>query len=388
MQIIIKLTTACNLNCVYCSEGEHGNQFIDKEILYKMIDELPELLDYLQDEEIELLWHGGEPLLYGKDNIISISEYAYQKLSSKYKISFLMQTNGYLIDDEWIQIFKKYNIGVGVSLDGYQELHDLNRRTKNNEPTFEKVMKNIHKMKKAGLKNGNLMVLNTNYPVNVSKLFDFLQQEKLHIKIHPIVPCGRADNREDAKLVYDNYIKLMIELYEKSMRAEDTIIIEPLNKMMDAILGITSIGECSFSGSCGIKFMCLYTDGFVSFCGRRADEFQCEYGSLLNNSMLELYKSVNAEKIRNRSSYLKEHDCKNCDDWSLCHGGCTFEAVNANGIINSRYPNCEERKKLLTFLKTKGLIMLKERLLKEKAEYRHKIKVKKRLLEELKNARK
>ena len=128
MQVIVKLTTKCNLNCVYCSEGDKAIAVLEKETLFKAIDELPNLLEKYKRENISLLWHGGEPLSVGKTYLQEVMQYAVNKLKN-YKLKFLVQTNGTLIDAEWIDLFKKFNVGVGVSLDGYKELHDRNRLT-------------------------------------------------------------------------------------------------------------------------------------------------------------------------------------------------------------------------------------------------------------------
>lgn len=107
------------------------------------------------------------------------------------------------------------------------------------------------------------------------------------------------------------------------------------------------------------------------------------YGHLQNQSLLELYHSDNAEKIRQRQGYLMAHDCKNCEDWSLCHGGCGFEAVNATGCLEKPYPRCAIRRQLLQYLKTTGIALLKKRLLKQKSEYRTLIQEREKLLGEI-----
>ena len=56
MQIILKLTTACNLNCVYCSEGDKPAETLPAEIFYKLVDELPALTsDDVYDAWAELM---------------------------------------------------------------------------------------------------------------------------------------------------------------------------------------------------------------------------------------------------------------------------------------------------------------------------------------------
>jgi sulfatase maturation enzyme AslB (radical SAM superfamily) len=98
---------------------------------------------------------------------------------------------------------------------------------------------------------------------------------------------------------------------------------------------------------------------------------------------VELYESVSAKLIRVRDKYLQENECKNCKYWMFCHGGCTFEAVEAFGDINHPYPGCEVRRGLVDYLKITGLKLLKERLIREKRHYRMRIKEKEKFLEGL-----
>lgn len=382
MQIILKLTTACNLNCVYCSEGDLAPQTLPQEIFYKLVDELPPLLDFLKTKDAEFLFHGGEPLLYGRAGLKNLIDYAKNNLHD-YNVKFLMQTNGTLIDDDWINFFKAENISVGISLDGYAEIHDKNRRTKNNEPTAEKILCNLEKLRAAGLNVGTLMVFNSAENVDADKLFDFIKTYDLQPKIHSVIACGRAENRKDTAEVYAAWVELMKKLLEKSLAEDRPQIIDPLDEIYNAILGIAPMRECSFNGTCGINFMSVYPDGAVGFCGRDNSARLLTYGNLKEKNLLELYNSANAEKIRARQEYLKVNDCKNCTDWEFCHGGCSFEAVNFFGKLEAKYPNCAERKKFLAWLKTDGLKLIKKSFVREKTRLRQEIKLKQEILKEV-----
>ena len=382
MQIILKLTTACNLNCVYCSEGDCESKTLPTEIFFKLVDEFPAVLEQNKSKDAEFLFHGGEPMLYGRDNLKILIDYAREHLKD-YNVRFLMQTNGTLIDEEWIKFFKDENISVGVSLDGYPELHDKNRRTKNNEPTAEKVLKNLKLMRDAELNAGTLMVLNSAEDIDIDKLFEFICENNLQPKIHSVIPCGRAANRKDSAEVYDAWVEVMNKLLKKSLSEDVPKIIQPLDEMMDAILGISSLRECSFNGSCAKNFISLYPDGEVGFCGRDNFARYFTYGNLKDKTLLELYNSANAKKIHERQEYLKTHDCKNCSDWELCHGGCAFEAVNFFGTLEAKYWNCESRKKFIARLRTEGLKMLKAAFIRDKIYRRNSIKMKKEILGEI-----
>lgn len=386
MQVIVKLTNQCNLRCRYCSEGDsETNHYLSEEIWQKLVDELPELMAFKNDEKINILWHGGEPLIFPKQKLCKFMDYAKEKLQN-YKLEFSMQTNGYAIDDEWMDIFRQYDIAVGMSLDGYKALHDAGRRTALGEGSYDKVVVNLKKLQSVGMEVGTLMVLDTAEVIDVEKLFACIIECGGDIKIHPVIPCGRAYGKDNMDELNQNYFRLMQDLFVRCVQTEEEIAISPLKELLEAIIADNDISECSFSGDCGDSFICIYSDGAVGVCGRRLPNKTYEYGSLYENSLLDLYKSDLARQIRARGDYLQEHDCKECKYWKWCHGGCTFEAVNTTGKIYASYAGCEYRKQLIDYLIEKGMPMLKEKLIQQRKLYRQVINSKKRMLQDIENA--
>lgn len=386
MEIIVKLTTGCNLHCVYCSEGDKALVTLKKEYLYRLIDELPAFLDENNERDIVLLWHGGEPMTVGIPYLREVMTYAKEKLMG-YNLRFTMQTNLTLLNDDWISLIKEFNIGMGVSFDGYKELHDANRKTKDGKPTYDLVMANMKKLQNNGIHFGTLMVLDTAKPVDVEKLYALIKDNHLSMKIHPVIPCGRAAGTPDASEIYKRYIEVLEKLYEKAIQDLDFEgTIEPVNEMLRAILSGGMLHECSYTGLCGQKFLSLYSTGEIGFCGRaEADVFRLGYGHLKDSTLSEIYHARNAVLIRNRQEYLKKHECGKCPDWRLCHGGCAFEARNAFGTLEAKYPNCEPRRQFIHYLKTTGLDLLKKRLIAERNRYRMIVKSRKQMIRKLEN---
>ena len=382
MQIILKLTTACNLGCVYCIEGDQKKIRMPEEIFFKCVDELPELLSEIGTKDAEFLFHGGEPMLYGRESIGRLIDYACEHLP-EYHVRFLMQTNGTLIDDDWVEFFKQRKVSVGISLDGYPEIHDRTRRTKSGDPTSAVILRNIRKLREAGLRIGTLMVMNSAELVDADKLFEFIRDNDLQPKIHPVVPCGRAANQEDTDEVASAYVAVMKRLFERALSENMQESIQPLDEIMNAILGIAPVCECSFNGSCGKGFVCLYPDGMAGFCGRDNLARNMVYGSLYDTSLSELYHSDNARRIRYRQEYLKSNDCKGCAEWEFCHGGCAFEAMNSFGKLETRFANCGMRKELIRYLRTDGMKLMKKALVQEKVRLRRTLKAKSKLLGEI-----
>ena len=384
MEIVVKLTTGCNLRCVYCSEGDKPLRVLKKEYLYKLIDELPAFLDQHHDRHITLLWHGGEPMTVGTAYLKTVMDYAREKLSG-YDLQFEMQTNLTLLDDDWLQLIKAYHIGIGVSLDGYKELHDANRRDAEGNPTFDRIMARMDRLRKEGIHFGTLMVLNTEHEIDVDKLYILIKDQKLQMKIHPVIPCGRAAGNRHAGVIYDRYVKIMETLYEKSMADMDFKgCIEPVESMMSVILHGGHLRECSYNGTCGEKILCLFTTGEVGFCGRSEENnASLGFGNMMDKTLDELYYSANAERIRSRQKFLQSHGCGRCPEWNLCHGGCSFEALNAFGTLEARYPNCDGRRNFIRYLKTTGLEILKKRLIAQRNSYRIVVQSRKKMLKDL-----
>ena len=147
----------CNLDCAYCF-------FLDKEVLYpgskfRMSEPVLEqyirqLIEAHQTNEVNIAWQGGEPTLMGLDFYRRVLV-----LVEKYRrpgMTFLhtMQTNGTLLNDEWVAFFKEHNFLIGISIDGPRVLHDAYRVDKGGKPTFDSVMRGLRLLQKHGVDLG------------------------------------------------------------------------------------------------------------------------------------------------------------------------------------------------------------------------------------------
>lgn len=63
MQFIIKVTSACNLSCTYCSEGLRQLENLNIETYKRFVDGIPKLLRHVGQKNVDIIWHGGEPII-------------------------------------------------------------------------------------------------------------------------------------------------------------------------------------------------------------------------------------------------------------------------------------------------------------------------------------
>src|SRR5262249_30149363 len=62
------------------------------------------------------------------------------------RVHYGIQTNGTLIDDDWIDFFARHSVTVGVSLDGPRDLHDAHRKYRNGAGSHDRVIAGIAKL--------------------------------------------------------------------------------------------------------------------------------------------------------------------------------------------------------------------------------------------------
>ncbi len=128
----------CNLSCPYCYEHPMRDAGNFRHKTYSV----EKMLEGLAKEGGNFTVFGGEPLLTDIDDLETIFKWGYERYGTNG-----VQTNGVLITDRHIEMFKKYNVHVGVSLDGPDEMNDT-RWAGSLEKTREATRKSFEAIKK------------------------------------------------------------------------------------------------------------------------------------------------------------------------------------------------------------------------------------------------
>ncbi len=88
--------------------------------------------------ELEIVLHGGEPLLAGPA-VIDHTVGAIRAALGRHRLAnFSIQTNGLLLDDEFLKLFDTLGLTVGLSLDGDREMNDRHRRQADGSGSYSK----------------------------------------------------------------------------------------------------------------------------------------------------------------------------------------------------------------------------------------------------------
>jgi uncharacterized protein len=145
------VTEECNLACKYCyMTGKNSSKKMNFEVAKKAVDFI------LNDEEIcntgAVVWDfiGGEPFLE-IELIDKICDYIKQKMFllnhhwfNAYRFNF--SSNGILYNTSKVQKFiskNKGHLSIGISIDGNEKKHDLQRIYPDGKGSFRDVIKNL-----------------------------------------------------------------------------------------------------------------------------------------------------------------------------------------------------------------------------------------------------
>lgn len=111
--------SVCNLECVYCYERNHRRSASRPPPV-----NLAAVMSALEKLGREFTLFGGEALLWPIQDLEKIWQWGFQKFGKN-----SIQTNGSLINDRHMELFKKYKVTVGISMDGPCELNDARWRS-------------------------------------------------------------------------------------------------------------------------------------------------------------------------------------------------------------------------------------------------------------------
>lgn len=135
-------TRACNGDCIYCDfdAGRRDNKTMDYHTGIAAIDWMAGRMKELRKEKLEIHFFGGEPL-FAPDVINVAVHYAKMAADKKGLIPFFeVSTNG-LVSDEITRFVTEHFNAVVLSLDGPEEIHNLQRPMRHPGNSFKSAVR-------------------------------------------------------------------------------------------------------------------------------------------------------------------------------------------------------------------------------------------------------
>jgi uncharacterized protein len=156
LDVVLKIADRCNLACPYCyyfyQENDlhrGGKGLIAEPAVPEVVAFLRRGAVELDIEHLHIGLHGGEPTLLPKARFDRLCSQLRDDLRDVTTIHFGMQTNGTLLDDEWVDIIAKHQVRVGVSIDGPPHIHDRVRPDHRGRGSYEASVRGLQLLQRA-----------------------------------------------------------------------------------------------------------------------------------------------------------------------------------------------------------------------------------------------
>lgn len=359
--LIVKSLDACNLRCDYCSVGEKTESGILSE--EDMKKALCLFAGYAREcGECQVIFHGGEPMLLPAQQYARCIQHVRAEFPSL-QFQFSMQTNGTFLNKEYLSLFKKYEIHVGVSLDGAREIHDGQRRDCLGKGTYERVMDNIRVLQAHEIPVAALMVVTKPALRADLSFLRELDTMGLPLKINPLLNLGEAARHPELALHPGDYSSYLIRVFEYALENRLSIRLSPLSELMNAIIADKRPSGCIYNPQCCRDFLCVDHNGSLYPCGRFADVHANALGTVESGITPEGLMAL--QRLEERRSVCLPEECRVCCWLPICNAGCSADGASRTGK-NVPCAVCEDQKKLFHYLHNQGLKIIKKQLLKER----------------------
>ena len=336
LTIIAKITNLCNLDCQYCYDKPFRDKLGHNGVLpVKDVDRMIELASKYA-EHVTIIWHGGEPTLAGVDYYREI----YDTVLPKYpycEFEISIQTNGTLLDKEWFDFSKQYDMGIGSSYNATEE--ELRETKENNalgskDKTINVVLDNIFLARESGVDIAVIDVLTKINHKNVINIYEFYKAKGVNVSFNEIVNAGEAVNHDflySNEEEFEEYERTTMEYFEywlkdKEAKFEDRYASKYMKMLLSGDCCV-----CEHSNCCVRHYIGINSNGDIYPCDR---PLQPKYraGNIQDfNNFYEIYETPEYATFENERHQKFVDKCYDCDIVEYCQGGCSLIDIDIHG---------------------------------------------------------
>jgi radical SAM protein with 4Fe4S-binding SPASM domain len=346
--LILKATERCNSNCYYCDvvRKAGGGASMSLEMLEVVFRRIGEYLAGDPQRSMEVVWHGGEPLLLGPDYYRAAWE-----LQSRYcaesapRIRHSIQTNLTCFHEGFVEPLRRLGINsVGTSFD--PEPHVRGPGAERDTAEYNRrFMEAVKVLDRHGMAWGVIYVVTRRSLRDPLGVFSFLTN---------LVPTGGINF--NPVLIYDQERRDIAVTPEESADFLGAIFptwwahrdrypnVMPFRSLVQCIIEGQRSLSCNDSGTCTYNQVNIAPDGEASQCGRSSDWGILPYGNIREKSFAEILADGQRAQLAERVELVRDGDCRGCRFWEICHGGCPLDSWSAHKDFRHKSEWCEARR--------------------------------------------
>lgn len=327
ISVLIKPSSEmCNMQCDYCFYCDESQKRLQESYGFMSEATIKNVIrkTILRAEgAISYAFQGGEPTLRGIDFFRKVLEYEEQYNRNHIRVNNALQTNGYLLDDEWCRFLKENHFLVGLSVDGIRKTHDLYRHTKSGAPTFDRVLKAAQCLEKHGVDFNILTVVTQRVALSIEEIYEFYRRQHWSFQqyIACLDPLDELHGQNPYAVTPQQYGQFLITLFKlwfKDWKSGHQPYIRQFENYIGILLGYRP-EACDQCGTCSIQ-NAVEADGSVYPCDFYVLD-QYRLGNFNTDRLDDIDQRREETGFIARSRWLKKA-CMDCKYYFICRGGC------------------------------------------------------------------
>lgn len=330
MDVELLLTHNCNLKCKHCFQSSESHSDQRKHL---PVSEWKRIFKELESANVyNVIISGGEPMVYPYFEELL-------RFAADLRMSFSILTNGMLISNQNLDIFKKKNVSVTISLDGATaELHEY-LRGKN---TYNRLMRNIDLLVENDVKLNIAHVVNSHNKEHLEDLVYFLIDKGVkYLSINLVEPEGRASSNsylllspEEEQQMHERIILL------QSKYAGKIKIDFPNLSYREKIDGYSK--EEKVFCAAGTKRIAISSDGCVYPCVYAFNLPFLKMGDLKNEALQNIWEKETEWRLMRGGIAISQIDtCRSCKLQKACSmRNCRIKSYSHKWGLYAKPNNC------------------------------------------------
>lgn len=346
--LVLQGTPFCNIDCVYCYLPDRDNK------QRMSMETVQALVRHLRDERLlsgPLLvnWHAGEPLVLPPRFYEERIPLFQPLVATGIPVTHSLQTNGMLIDDAYCELFKRFDIKIGVSVDGPAFLHDSRRVTRSGKPTHGAVVAGMRRLNEHGIPFNVICVLSSVSLGHPDAIYDWLRAcdvRAVAFNLEEIEGANRTSSfvESDFDARYRAFLERLWTLVERDGRAvrvrefddaEGRILdlLPRRNSQTEPFINLSVASNGDYSTFCP-ELLGTSFPGFPDF----------RLGNVHQGGLRESMDTPAFTRLWNEIQRGVQACRVECSYYDVCGGGNPSNKIAENGSFRStRTRNCASR---------------------------------------------
>jgi uncharacterized protein len=354
-QFVLKVHSRCDLACDHCYVYEAADQSwrgrpagISPDVISRAAARIAEHAKAHELTQVEVVLHGGEPLLAGVAGLRAVVNGLEDALRGLCRLDIKVHTNGVLLTEKFLDFFSEHGVGVGISLDGDRVANDRHRKYRDGRSSYDAVVRAIRLLGQDRYRHlyaGLLCTIDTaNDPIAVYESLLELAPPRLDLLLPHATwdaPPPRAGEGGT------DYADWLIAVFDRWQADGCPTRIRTFDSIVDTLAGGASSTEAL--GLEPVQMVVIETDGSYE----QADSLKVAFDGAPATGLDVFTHSLDAV-LEHPGVAARQHglsdlsaDCQRCPVVSSCGGGMYAHRFKSGSGFDNRSVYCADLLKLI-----------------------------------------